>query len=142
MLIFAIIFAIGAVISFVLRGALTQLGYDIPGIFSYAFFRLLCIVYLWAVFCTLAIVQVLSIRLTDEGIHGRTFWGRPCFFVWSEIVTARKTGLWPLYFIIVLSSDSDAALWFPLFLKRRDDLRRQIAEYTEEFNPLRATLVQ
>lgn len=139
-LVFALIFLVGSATGAILRAVLVQSGYPVPGVASYTFLRLLCIVYLWAALCALALAEYLSIRITIDGIWGRTFWGRKRFLRWDEMRAVRRTGLWPFRFLRVFTGGPRPPLWLPLFTKRREELRDVVAARTNEGHPLRVSL--
>lgn len=137
---FLILFGLGTATGAVLTAGLTGLGYALPGVVSYTFLRLLCIIYLWSAACAFLVARVLTVRVTPEGIYGRTFWSRARFVAWEDIITVRVIGFPPTRFLRLFSGDGGAPLWMPLFIKQRDQWHASILECAGEGHPLRTFL--
>lgn len=115
---------------------LDLLDYVSIGVVSYTFLRILCIVYLWALVCTLAIRQGMSIRIGVRGIRGRTFWGRNRFLAWEDMNRSGRLGIAPIRFLRVTTNAAGPPMWVPLFLGHGKRFQSQVAEYAGENHPV------
>lgn len=115
---------------------LERLEYASVGLVSYTFLRVLCVVYLWALVCTVAIRQGMSIRMGAGGIRGRTFWGRNRFLAWEDMNRSTRLGIAPLYFLRVTTNAAGPPMWVPLFLGQRERFRAELVEYAGVSHPV------
>lgn len=115
---------------------LGQMDYVSLGLVSYTFLRILCVVYLWALMCTVAIRQGMSIRIGARGIRGRTFWGRPRFLSWEDMNRSRRFGIAPFLFLRVTTNAAGPPMWMPLFLAHRKRFQTQLAECAGANHPV------
>jgi hypothetical protein len=133
---FLAVFAAGAVSGALVSLVLQGFGYTLPGVISYTFLRLLCIIYLWAAAATLLLMWTFTVCVTSEGLHGRTFWGTTRFVPWDDVLVVRLAGMPPFRFLRVFSADGGAALWAPLFMKRRADFIAELRHRAGPANPV------
>lgn len=142
MLMFTLLFVLGAASGAGSTAAMEELGLSPHGILSYAFLRLLCIIYLWASVCALIMVQTLAIRVTQDGIYGRTFWGKARYLAWEDVSTVAMTRTPPLRFMRLFSEDERAPLWVPWFIRKRGRFRQDVLTRVSQDHPLRNLLTQ
>ncbi len=140
MLMFALLFLLATASGAGSTAAMEKLGLNPHPIRSYAFLRLLCIIYLWAALGALIIAQTLAIRVTQGGIHGRTFWGRARYIAWEDMTTAAMTRTPPLRFMCLGAEDGRAPLWVPWFIRKRGLFRQDVLAKVAEDHPLRNIL--
>ena len=136
LLVFAMLVLLGSGCAAVVWIVLERLEYASVGLVSYTFLRILCIVYIWALACAVAIRQGMSIRIGARGIRGRTFWGRHRFLVWEDMNRSRRLGIAPLRFLRVTTNAAGPPMWVPLFLGQRKRFRSQVVEYAGEGHPV------
>lgn len=121
---------------------LEALGYQLPGVFSFSFLRVLAIVYLWAMFSAATVAWMLSVRIDANGLQGRTFWGNNSQMNWQDIEQVRRTVVPGIRFIRLFSRNGGAPMWVPLFLRDRETFLRRLHTYAGESHPINLTLSQ
>ena len=134
--ILGLLLVLGALSAAVMTRILQESGAVGPSVWSLTFLRILLIIYLWAMVCTVFVVWTFSVRVGVEGIHGRTFWGQARSLKWADVITVRRIGPWPFRFLRLFSKDGGAPLWMPLFVKRRKRLQDRIVMHTAAGHPL------
>ncbi len=137
---FAGILVAGTICCALITVGLQLSSYRLPGVFSFSFLRILCIVYLWATVCAAIIVWVLSVRVSSSGLKGRTFWGNACTMAWQDVESAARTGVPGLRFVRLFSFRGGAPMWVPLFLKNAAEFRVRVFDSVSETHPIRAAL--
>jgi hypothetical protein len=98
-------------------------GYPLPGVVSWTYLQLLCIVYVWALVCTPFCMWVLTVRVDGTAIEARTFWGRKRRVAAADITELRRRGPGPIGFWIVRDRTSQPPLWISRALRKAGPLK-------------------
>lgn len=117
---FAVFFALlaaGSVLALLANLSLHALGYTLPGVVSWPFVRVLMIAYLWALICTPVCVLMFSVRLDDEGLTARTFWGKKRSVAWTDMAAVKTVG-GIVGFWVVKTHTPGAPLWVSRFIQQ------------------------
>jgi hypothetical protein len=81
------------------------------------------------------------IRVTEDGVHGGTFWSTPVFMSWAEMEDVEpKAYVGWRYFRIRSFRPSCPPMWMPRFLAKPEEFRAAIAQHTSPLHPLRRSL--
>lgn len=124
-------FVLGSVASAGFCEVLRLFGREAPAVFSYAFLWLLCILYLWSMGWAVAVSRALTVRISPEGVYGRSFWGRRARVSWQDVASVKTASLWPMRFWVVFPSNEGAPIWIPLFVKDKEKFRDAFLEWTK-----------
>ncbi len=119
LLLFTPIFLFGAAVGAGLTMALHAMGHLGYGVVSYTFLQLLCIIYLWAVVGAYIVAKATAVKLTDDVIRGRTFWGRARSLEWPNVSDMRPLNIMGFRFLRIYPKEGGAPLWVPLFVRKK-----------------------
>lgn len=121
--------------------ALAEMGFEMPGVLSYAFLELVCLFYVWALVCAGVAIWYMTVRLSGDGIEGRTFWGNKRKIGWYNVSDARPIRPGFGRFLRVYSAAGGPPIWMPLFVKRRKALYAELVAYAGPEHPIAKCLV-
>jgi hypothetical protein len=82
------------------------------------------------------IFWISGVTINENGLRGRTFWGRRIAIAWDEVASVRKVFVSGIPSLIVRSASSNKELWLPILGR---DVRRvylEIRTYVAPNHPL------
>jgi hypothetical protein len=78
----------------------------------------------------------ITVRLTQGGIHGHSFWAIRRMIRWEEIKAAKPFRFLNIRFLRLYPLDGKTPIWMPLFLAKPDEFEQEVRRVAPAGNPI------